>query len=184
MECPYCGTDSRVLDSRRSGEDVRRRRECLACKRRFTTYERLAPPEIRVKKRGQAAEDFDRKKILKVIERVSRNRPLAPDALADLGRGLEVELVDAGVHEIDSWRIAARLHDRLLAVDPVAAQRFASNYPLQPDGAPRFSEDAASPQLALPIRTPTPTPATPALDARPSRPARPTRASRPAARKR
>lgn len=158
MECPYCGTDSRVLDSRRSGEDVRRRRECLACKRRFTTYERLAPPEIRVKKRKQVGEDFDRKKILKVIERVFRGRPLAPEALADLGRGLEVELVDAGVHEIDSWRIADRLYERLMLVDPVAAQRFASNYPLQPDGSPRFSDDAMSPQLALPIRPPPPAP--------------------------
>ena len=159
MECPYCGTDSRVLDSRRSGEDVRRRRECLACKRRFTTYERLAPPEIKVKKRKQVGEDFDRKKILKVIERVFRGRPLSADALADLGRGLEVELVDAGVHEIDSWKIADRLYERLMLVDPVAAQRFASNYPQHADGTPRFSDDAQSPQLALDIRPPPPAPA-------------------------
>ncbi|MBI4510151.1 MAG: transcriptional repressor NrdR [Deltaproteobacteria bacterium] len=151
MECPYCGKDSRVLDSRRSGEDVRRRRECLECRRRFTTYERLAPPEIRVTKRAsRPSEDFDRGKLLRAVLRLTRNRPVARQACEDLVRGLEAELVDQGVQSVASHQLAERLLARLRELDPMAAARFAANYTHE-DGMVRTTEGERSLQLSLPI---------------------------------
>ena len=149
-----------MLDSRRSGDDVRRRRECLACKRRFTTYERLAPPEIRVAKRGGASEEFDRHKLLAVVVRVARGRPVGTKACEDLVRGLEAELLDQGTGVIASEKLAEKLLERLRALDPVAAARFATNY-AEVDGHLRFTGNAPSPQLALPIALPAPAPAPP-----------------------
>jgi transcriptional repressor NrdR len=159
VECPYCGADSRVLDSRRSGDDVRRRRECLECERRFTTYERVAQPEIRVAKRSaREGEDFDRKKLLRVVLRVTRGRPVGRKACDDLVRGLEAELVDSGVQTIEASRLAERLYERLRELDGLAADRFASNW-VQEDGSIRFADERSSPQLPLPITTPSPSPA-------------------------
>ena len=160
MECPYCGADSRVLDSRRSGDDVRRRRQCLDCERRFTTYERVAQPEIRVLKRGgREAEDFDRRKLLRVVQRVTRGRRVGQKASEDLVRGLEAELVDAGVQTLEASRLSEKLLARLRELDALAADRFASNF-IQEDGSLRFGDDTSSPQLPLPI-TPRATPVAP-----------------------
>jgi len=158
VECPYCAADSRVLDSRRSGDDVRRRRECLECARRFTTYERVAQPEIRVVKRaGREGEDFDRRKLLRVVQRVTRGRPVTTRACEDLVRGLEAELVDAGVQTIESSRLSEKLLGRLRELDGLAADRFASNF-IQEDGSVRFGGDDPSPQLPLPIAPAAPRP--------------------------
>jgi transcriptional repressor NrdR len=175
VECPYCGADSRVLDSRRSGDDVRRRRECLDCQRRFTTYEQVAQPEIRVVKRGsREAEGFDRRKLVRVVQRVTRGRPVSRKASDDLVRGLEAELVDAATQTIEASRLAERLYQRLRELDPLAADRFASNW-VQEDGSIRFGDERPSPQLPLPIA-----PAPPAPSERPTPPASPRpRARRP-----
>jgi transcriptional repressor NrdR len=161
VECPYCGADSRVSDSRPAADGVRRRRECLECERRFTTYERLAPPEIRVEKRGGASEDFDRDKLLAVVERVTRGRAIAEKARRDLVRGLEAQLVDEGAKTVPSWLLAERLLLRLRELDALAATRFASNY-TQEDGTIRIAHDEPSPQLELPaVAPPTVPPAEP-----------------------
>jgi transcriptional repressor NrdR len=151
VECPYCGRDSRVTDSRKSGDGIRRRRECLACERRFTTYERLEQPEIRVVKRmGQPSQPFDREKLRRVVAKVVRNRPVSKKSADDLVRGLEAELLDSKVQSIESAALAERLLSRLAEVDPIAAARFASNYTHE-DGVVRTSDKAASPQMRLPL---------------------------------
>jgi len=140
-----------VLDSRGGRETVRRRRECLSCERRFTTYERLAPSEIKVQKRDGSAEPFSREKLETLLERLARDRPIGPRACHDLVRGLEAELVDAGVVGVTSAQIADRLLVRLAELDPLMARRFATNYQTE-DGAIRTAPDVPSPQLALPIK--------------------------------
>lgn len=151
MECPYCGSDSRVLDSRGGKETVRRRRECLSCTRRFTTYERLAPSEIKVQKRDGSTEPFSREKLETLLERLARDRPVSARACHDLIRGIEAELVDAGVTALASGQVADRLLARLGDLDPLMARRFATNY-LTEDGTLRTAPDVPSPQLALPIK--------------------------------
>jgi len=148
VECPYCGNDSRVLDSRGGRETVRRRRECLSCTRRFTTYERLAPSEIKVVKRDGTPEPFAREKLEKLVERLARGRTVAPRAGHDLVRGLEAELVDAGITSITTAQIADRLLARLGELDAVMARRFATNY-LSDDGTVRTAPESPSPQLDL-----------------------------------
>jgi transcriptional repressor NrdR len=155
VECPYCGSDSRVLDSRGVANQVRRRRQCLSCERRFTTYERLADPDIRVLKRDGETEAFDREKLLRVVERVTRGRPATDKDRHDLVRGLEAELVDAGGTVVTSGQIADRVLLRLRELDPLAAARFAGNYL---DDAGRIVTRAveAKAQLPLPLETPAP----------------------------
>ena len=159
MNCPFCGEDSRVLDSRPSSGEIRRRRECIACARRFTTYERRAPLEIHVAKRGsRPPEDFDHEKLLGCVLRVTRGRPVTREACENLVRGLEAELYDAGAPAISSGRLATRMLDKLRALDPVAAARFASNYTGQ-DGIVRTERADEPPQLALPLGMGEPEPA-------------------------
>lgn len=150
MECPFCGGDSHVLDSRGGAREVRRRRACLGCGRRFTTYERLAAPELRVLKREGATEAFDRDKLLRVVLRVIRGRGIAEKSADNLVRGLEAELSDLGSHTVASGDLADRLLGRLRALDAVAASRFAANY-LASDGTIRTAHAGPSPQLALPL---------------------------------
>jgi transcriptional repressor NrdR len=139
-----------VLDSRGASDAVRRRRECQSCNRRFTTYERLAPSEIRVLKRDGSHEPFSREKLLVVLERLARDRVVAPRVLEDLARGLEAEILDAGTHALTSAQVADRLLARLRELDPMMVIRFASNYTTD-DGSIRTASAEPSPQLALPI---------------------------------
>jgi transcriptional repressor NrdR len=139
-----------VLDSRGATDAVRRRRECLSCGRRFTTYERLAPSEIRVVKRDGRHEPFSREKILAVLERLARDRPVSRRAVEDLARGLEAEIVDSGTHAVTSAHVADRILYRLRELDPVMVLRFASNYTTD-DGSIRTAFAQPSPQLPLPI---------------------------------
>ncbi len=149
VQCPYCGSDSRVLDSRPGVDQVRRRRECQECTRRFTTYEKLADSEIVVSKRGGSQEAFDREKLQRVVERCARGRKLAERSLHDLVRGLEAGLLDVGARSVTSATIAERLLERLVALDAIAAERFASNYRHE-DGVVRLGDDdQPSPQLDL-----------------------------------
>ena len=129
MLCPYCGSDSAVLDSRGHPEGVRRRRSCNDCKRRFTTYERLAEPNIKVVKRGGHSEPFASEKILAVLRRISRDRTTFADAdVIRLTRAVEAELLDEQLKTVPSSELARRLLDRLRELDRLSFHRLAANY--------------------------------------------------------
>jgi transcriptional repressor NrdR len=122
--------DSRVVDSRLAagGTVTWRRRECDACKRRFTTYERVehALPTV-VKKDGQR-EPFDRQKVLRSLRIACNKRPVSADALEEHAEALERELAESGDKEVPSLVIGERVMERLKALDDVAYVRFASVY--------------------------------------------------------
>ena len=144
MQCPYCGRDSKVVDSRPIPDGIRRRRECTACGRRFTTHERLAPVEIRVVKAGaRAAEAFDREKIARVVERVVGRGPLGRADAQAVALRIETDLVDARRSSVESWEIARSVHDRLAELDRATAARFAADY-ADADGHPVFAPPAGS----------------------------------------
>jgi transcriptional repressor NrdR len=157
VQCPYCGGDSQVKDSRLSAEGIRRRRECVECKRRFTTYEQLGAPAIKVQKRDGSFQPFDSGKIVRVLKRVGRDRPgLGAADQQRLARKIEAELVDEAVKTIRSGEIIDRLLGLLKEVDRVAYDRLAANY-LDEGGrlrtdAPKSEEPSAG-QLGLPGMT-------------------------------
>ena len=131
MQCPSCRSlESRVADSRlASGGTVTwRRRECDACKRRFTTYERaeVTAPLV-VKKDGQRVA-FDRQKVLASLRIACNKRPVSPDQLEEEAETLERELSEGGDREVSSLGIGERVMDRLRRLDQVAYVRFASVY--------------------------------------------------------
>ena len=153
MQCPYCGHDSQVKDSRVSAEGIRRRRQCVHCSRRFTTYEQLGQPSIKVQKRDGRFEPFDSNKIVKALKRVGRDRAaLGPADQQRLARTIEAELLDAAVKTIRSGEIVDRLLRLLKEVDRVAYDRLAANY-LDEAGRLRTdvpkSEEQSAPQLGL-----------------------------------
>ena len=152
MQCPYCGGDSRVLDSRASADSIRRRRECQECERRFTTYE-VFRLELRVTKRDGTSAPFERDKLLAAIDRVAWDRPVSAKARQDLVRGMEAELADSGVQVVSSATLAERLYARLRELDLVAGARFGANYQLD-DGTLRFVREEDTSQLQLPIVAP------------------------------
>jgi|SRR5688572_20567864 transcriptional repressor NrdR len=131
MQCPYCkSTDSRVVDSRLAagGTVTWRRRECDACKHRFTTYERVeySLPTV-VKKNGQR-EAFARDKLLKSLQIACNKRPVTQDQLEETAEELERELAENSEKEVASLLIGERVMQRLKALDEVAYVRFASVY--------------------------------------------------------
>ena len=131
MQCPYCREmDSRVVDSRLAagGTVTWRRRECDACKKRFTTYERVehALPTV-VKKDGQR-EPFDRQKLLRSLRIACNKRPVPADRLEAEAEALERELSESGEKEIPSLLIGERVMETLKTLDDVAYVRFASVY--------------------------------------------------------
>lgn len=131
MQCPYCkSTDSRVVDSRLAagGTVTWRRRECDACKRRFTTYERVeySLPTV-VKKNGQR-EAFARDKLLRSLRIACNKRPVTQDQLEETAEALERELAENAEKEVSSLWIGERVMERLKALDGVAYVRFASVY--------------------------------------------------------
>lgn len=129
MQCPYCGEDSQVVDSRSATEGVRRRRVCGECKRRFTTYERPAAPNVKVLKRAGHSEPFDPGKIVAVLMRVGSGRPnLSPADAQRLARAIEAQLIDEGVKSIPSSEILGRLLGLLGDVDRLAKDRLAADY--------------------------------------------------------
>jgi transcriptional repressor NrdR len=129
VRCPTCSSvDDKVVDSRASddGATIRRRRECLTCGRRFTTYERLEEVPLVVVKRSGQRESFDRMKIVLGLRAAAKSRPLADDELEAIASTVEEELVGAG--EVPTERIGLLVLDRLREVDHVAYVRFASVY--------------------------------------------------------
>jgi len=131
MRCPRCGhDDNKVVDSRASkeGDVIRRRRECLSCRRRFTTYERIEEELPFVVKRDGRRESFDRQKVLSGIMKACEKRPVAYSAVEDLVDSLEVELQGSADKEVSSIQIGERVMAKLLQMDDVAYVRFASVY--------------------------------------------------------
>lgn len=131
MRCPSCGMqDSKVVDSRPSddGSTIRRRRECLACGRRFTTYERLGENPLVVLKSDGTSEVFDREKILHGLYIACAKRPINPDDINALVEGLELELRNRNRTEVESKELGNMVLRRLRDLDEVAYIRFASVY--------------------------------------------------------
>ena len=131
MKCPYCGeVDNKVVDSRmtKEGNTVRRRRECLGCRRRFTTYERVEQlPLVLVKKDGRR-ETFDRTKVLAGMQRACEKRNISINTLEEFVDELERELQEIGEKEIPSTIVGSRIMAKLHELDDVAYVRFASVY--------------------------------------------------------
>jgi transcriptional repressor NrdR len=130
VRCPYCrATDVKVVDSRtaESGTAIRRRRECLGCHQRFTTFERVEELALFVTKRSGRREVFDRSKVVKGIRQATKNRPVAEVQIEALAAAVEEELRALGP-EVPSEAVGRAVLEQLRAVDPVAYLRFASVY--------------------------------------------------------
>ncbi len=129
MNCPYCGHyDSRVVDSRDINDGVRRRRECLKCGSRFTTYERLQPASLFVINKDRRREEFKREKLLTGIRKACEKRPLPSGAVDKLVDDIEARLYQLGKTEIPSAVIGDMVMARLKTLDHIAYIRFASVY--------------------------------------------------------
>ena len=131
MRCPYCGHMSeKVVDSRegKDGEVIRRRRECLQCHRRFTTYERIEEIQFMVVKKDGRREPFDRNKILSGLLKATQKRPVSVNQVEAIVEEVEALLAEKPDREIASTEIGERLMQRLHALDDVAYVRFASVY--------------------------------------------------------
>jgi transcriptional repressor NrdR len=131
MRCPFCNhEDDKVVDSRASkdGREIRRRRECEACTRRFTTYERVEESMPMVVKADGRREAFDRNKIERGLRYAIAKRPVTPEQVAAMALELEREVAELGVPEIASRDIGQRVLPRLRELDQVAYVRFASIY--------------------------------------------------------
>ena len=131
MKCPYCGfTDSKVIDSRpaEDGASIRRRRECLECMRRFTTYETVERTPLVVVKRDGSRQAFDRVKIISGLLRACEKRPVTMQQLEALADGVEQELRGGLESEVRSERIGEMVMVRLKELDEIAYVRFASVY--------------------------------------------------------
>jgi transcriptional repressor NrdR len=131
MNCPFCGhVQDKVVDSRESkeGNVVRRRRECLACQRRFTTYERIDEIPYMVVKKDGRRERFERQKVLTGLLKACEKRPVAMGKLAEIVDEIETRLMDAPERELTTTVIGELLMDRLRKLDKIAYVRFASVY--------------------------------------------------------
>ncbi|WP_322181709.1 transcriptional regulator NrdR [Neglectibacter caecimuris] len=131
MKCPFCGyTESRVIDSRPTdeGERIRRRRECLKCGKRFTTYEIIESVPIVVIKKDKSRETFDRNKLLGGLLRACEKRPVSVDTLERIVDEIENLLQNSLDREVSSQRIGTYAMEKLKTVDEVAYVRFASVY--------------------------------------------------------
>ena len=129
MRCPYCNhQESKVIDSREAAEGVRRRRECLQCGLRFTTYERIQTTALMVAKRDGRREEYNRDKLTNSIQKACVKRPLPIGFIDKLVDDIESHLQTFGRAEIPSITIGEMVMDRLRTLDPVAYIRFASVY--------------------------------------------------------
>lgn len=131
MTCPFCGhKEDRVIDSRESkeGDSIRRRRQCLACERRFTTYERTDEIPYMVVKKDGRREKFYCQKVLNGLLRACEKRPIAMGKLAALVDEVEVKLADSPERELSTTEIGETLMERLQGLDKIAYVRFASVY--------------------------------------------------------
>ncbi len=131
MKCPYCGySESRVIDSRpaEEGATIRRRRECLSCQKRFTTYEIMERVPLIVIKKDGSRQTFDKMKILNGLLRACEKRPVALSEMQQIADEIEQELQNSLEREIDSTVIGELVMKKLKNLDEVAYVRFASVY--------------------------------------------------------
>jgi transcriptional repressor NrdR len=155
MKCPYCRLDNdRVIDSRscQDGFAIRRRRQCLKCKRRYTTYERLEESTIKVVKKDGSRVPFQRDKIKRGLERACWKRPISDHEIEQTVAGIENDVYTSFENEIDSHRLGELVMDHLRNLDEVAFVRFVSVY-RQFEDASDFVEELR-PFLANPKKTP------------------------------
>jgi len=131
MKCPFCGeVDNKVIDSRLSkdGSSIRRRRECVACSRRFTTYERIEEIPIMIIKKDDRREVFNREKVRSGFKRACEKRDISMNVIEDFLDELEQDLRETGEKEIPSHMIGEKIMAKLHELDDVAYVRFASVY--------------------------------------------------------
>ncbi len=129
MNCPFCGyIDSKVIDSRDVNDGIRRRRQCLRCDLRFTTYERLQRVSLLVLKKDGRREEFDREKLLTGIRKACDKRPLAAGTVERIVDEIEMELYQSGHAEVPSAAIGDLVMAKLKKTDQIAYIRFASVY--------------------------------------------------------
>ena len=128
MQCPYCKRDSRVLDSRTTSDAIRRRRECLKCHRRYTTYEYIEDVLPHVVKRDGRREPFDRQKLRGSILKACEKRSVGVQAVDDVVADIESRLHERAEKEISSLELGDMVMEHLQKLDQVAYVRFASVY--------------------------------------------------------
>ena len=131
MRCPFCANpESKVIDSRPAdeGASIRRRRECLACHKRFTTYEMMESLPLMVVKKDGSRQSFDRNKVLSGLIRACEKRPVSFDTLENIVNEVEQSLQNELKQEISSAEIGELVMDKLKGLDEVAYVRFASVY--------------------------------------------------------
>jgi len=131
MKCPFCGfQEDRVLDSRsvREGEAIKRRRECLNCGRRFTTYEEIEEMRILVAKKDQRREPYERSKLLKGMLAACEKRPVSAETLEEVADEIERSIYNSGQREVTSSELGEMVMERIRRLDRVAFVRFASVY--------------------------------------------------------
>ncbi len=131
MKCPFCNhIEDKVVDSResREGDAIRRRRECLGCERRFTTYERIDEVPYMVIKKDGRREKFDRQKVLAGLLKACEKRPVSMGKLAELVDQVEAKVTDSPDREISTTEIGEMLIEALRDLDKIAYVRFASVY--------------------------------------------------------
>ena len=142
-----------MTETRVTADGMRRRRICTACKRRFTTYEKLGAPSLKIQKRDGHLEPFDGEKLFQALQRVAAHRGVRDEDLRRIARDIEATLVDSSRKSI-AWNDVVQLAlDRLQNVDVIAARRLAANY-TDDSGAVRFDDaprEEESPQLGLPL---------------------------------
>ena len=127
--CPSCRkSETRVVDSRDDESVVRRRRECLDCRNRFTTYERMEAPRLFVVKKDGRREQYNRDKVLIGLRRACEKRPVAEAQMEEIVAGLERELFSRGENEVPTTMVGEKLMEALKRIDKVAYIRFASVY--------------------------------------------------------
>lgn len=131
MKCPYCGySESKVIDSRPADENasIRRRRECLSCAKRFTTYETVESIPLVVVKKDGSRQSFDKGKILSGMIRACEKRPVPMAEIEKIAGAIELDLQNSMEREVSSEVIGEKVMERLRSVDQVAYVRFASVY--------------------------------------------------------
>ena len=128
MDCPYCGSNTRVTDKRKSPVGIRRRRECLKCKKRFTTYERIGKGELFVIKKDGRREKFSREKLEAGINRAFEKRPVSKEKIEKMINEIEEQLMKRGRKEVKSSTIGELVMTKIKRLDNIAYIRFASVY--------------------------------------------------------
>ena len=128
MNCPFCGGNTRVTNKRESPEGVRRRRECLKCKKRFTTYEKIGKGDLFVVKKDKRRERFSREKLEVGVQRAFEKRPVKKEDIDKMINEIEEQLMRRGKKEVKSSTIGELVMKKIKRLDNIAYIRFASVY--------------------------------------------------------